>query len=76
MSFELLANETLYEIFEYLDAVELFRSFYGVNRRFNSILLVYFRSYRVNFLARYYLSLIIKQIVSLRLSDNDDESPS
>jgi hypothetical protein len=38
MTLEALANEILHEIFEYLDAVELFRSFYNLNRRFSTLL--------------------------------------
>jgi hypothetical protein len=46
---EALANEILLELFEFLDAVELFRAFYDLNNRFNTLLLTHFRAYRINF---------------------------
>jgi hypothetical protein len=85
MTLEALANEILHEIFEYLDAVELFRSFYHLNHRFNTIVSVYFHAYRVNFhsvlkyqsdfLSQNYLSTIVNQVISLYLSDNNHTSP-
>jgi len=85
MTLEALANEILHEIFEYLDAAELFRSFHNLNHRFNIILFVYFHAYRVNFhlalkyqsdfLSRDYLLSITNQIISLSLSDNNDKTP-
>jgi hypothetical protein len=36
--FECLPNETLMEIFEYLDARDLFRAFYNLNSRFTKVL--------------------------------------
>jgi hypothetical protein len=81
MIFESLANE----IFEYLDAAELFRAFHNLNNRFNSIIFVYFHVYRVNFysilkyesdfLPRHHFPLISNKIISLSLSDNFNESP-
>ena len=82
---QILANEILLELFEFLDATERFRAFHNLNNRFNTILFTHYQLYRVNFhsvlkyeselLSRHYLQLIADQIVSLHLSDNYDESP-
>jgi len=86
MTLEALANELLLELFEFLDVAELFRAFYGLNSRFNALLFTQCRAYRVNFhsILKYqseffdqpYLPLVANQIISLRLSDSKDESPS
>ena len=83
MTLESFPNELLLELFGFLDAAELFRAFHGLNTRFNALLLRQYRNYRANFYytvnyqsnlpSLLYLPLIIHQIVSLRLSDNNDE---
>ncbi|CAF3771269.1 unnamed protein product [Rotaria sp. Silwood1] len=82
MTLESLSNELLIELFELLNGIDVLRSFRGLNTRFNSLLLIYFRTYRVdlrsiskeNFtlFCQTYLPLIINQIIHLRLSDDDD----
>ncbi len=86
MTLEALANELLLELFKFLEAVDLFRAFHGLNSRFNSLLVTQFRAYHLNFhsvlkyqldfLPLYYLPLIANKTLSLRLSDKYDESPS
>lgn len=85
MSLELLANELLLDLFEYLDGNYLIRAFHGLNSRFDQLILNHFHSYRFDFrsitkynfdiICKYYFPLIIKQIKSLTLS-NDDETPN
>jgi hypothetical protein len=84
MSLELLADELLLDLFEYLPAVHLLRVFYDLNTRFNTLLFVHFRAYRFDFrsvskrdfdsVCQQHLSSIADRILSLRLSD-DDETP-
>ncbi|CAF0943501.1 unnamed protein product [Adineta steineri] len=81
MILESLSNELFIELFELFDAVDLFRAFYGLNTRFNS-LLIHLRGYRVDFrsifkedfnhFCRTYLPFIINRTIYLRLSDNED----
>ncbi|CAF1019433.1 unnamed protein product [Adineta steineri] len=85
MYFESLANELLLDIFEFFDGIDLFRSFYGLNTRFNNLLSTHFHPYRFdfrsiskhnfNFICHHCLPLIIERIISLKLS-NDDETPN
>jgi hypothetical protein len=49
MNLELLANELLLDLFEYLNGIHLFRAFHGLNSRFNNLLLTYFRFYALDF---------------------------
>jgi len=84
MQFESLANELLLDVFEYFNAIHLFRAFHGLNSRIDKLLLIHFHDYNVDFqsvskrdfniFCRKYFSLIIKRVVSLRLS-NDNETP-
>ncbi|CAF1250617.1 unnamed protein product [Adineta steineri] len=79
MILESLSNELFIELF---DVVDLFRSFCGLNTRFNSLLLIHFRDCRVDFrsifkedfnrFCRTYLPFIMNQTIYLRLSDNED----
>ncbi len=83
---EILPNELLLELFQYLDATELFRAFWNLNNRFDTLLFTHFRLYHVNFhsfikyqtdfLSRHVIPLITNQIISIRLSDNEDNDPS
>ncbi|CAF1563534.1 unnamed protein product, partial [Adineta ricciae] len=85
MSLESLANELLLDIFECINAIDLFRAFYGLNTRFNELLLVHARIYHVDFqsasqhdfnhFCRAYLPLISRQVATLHLSNDDDETP-
>jgi hypothetical protein len=82
MTLESLSNELFTDLFELFNAVELFRCFHGLNIRFNSLLFIHFRTYRVDFRSifkedfnvfyRTYLPSIINRIIYLRLSDDDD----
>ncbi|CAF1086179.1 unnamed protein product [Adineta steineri] len=86
MSLELLANEILFDVFEYLSSVDLFHSFNGLNYRFDNLLLGYFRQNKhfdfrliykedLNLIRRRYLPLFINEITSIDLS-NDDTNPN
>ena len=82
MSLEILANELLFELFEYFSSVDLFRAFNGLNSRFNFLIIEYFRSHQhidfrlifkedLNEIRRRYLPLFINEIKSVYLSDDD-----
>ena len=84
MKFENLANELLLELFEYLPIMDLFHVFYGLNRRFNTLLNVNFRAFHLDcrsmrkhdfdVICQKYLPNISDRIRSIRLSD-DNETP-
>ena len=84
MNFECFANELLIDVFEYLDAAQLFDAFYGLNHRFNSLLGANLASYHLDFRSvsksRFervccdHLPSIVTRIRSLHLSD-DDRTP-
>ncbi|CAF4764839.1 unnamed protein product [Rotaria sp. Silwood1] len=79
---ESLANETLLDLFEFVSPLDLFRAFYGLNYRLNTLILGHFRTYRFDFrsisredfdvICRVYFPLIIDRIIYLRLSDDGD----
>jgi hypothetical protein len=82
MSFELLANELLFDLFEYLSLVDLFHSFNGLNIRINNIIIEYIRINKsidlrliykedLNIIRRRYIPLIVNEIHSIYLSDDD-----
>ncbi len=82
MSLELLANELLFDLFDYLSSVDLFHSFNGLNSRFDSLMIEYFRNNKsidfrlifkedLNLIRRRYLPLFINEITSICLSDDD-----
>ncbi|CAF4461561.1 unnamed protein product [Rotaria sp. Silwood2] len=82
MSLEKLANELLFDIFEYLSIVDLFHGFHGLNCRIDNIIIEYIRNSKhidfrlilkedLNIFRRRYLSLFINDIKSIYLSDND-----
>src|SRR5205085_12283063 len=82
MSLELLANELLFDLFEYLSYVDLFHSFNGLNSRFDNLLIEYFQIHKsfdfrlifkedLNIIRRRYLPLFINEITTICLSDND-----
>ncbi|CAF3778536.1 unnamed protein product [Rotaria sp. Silwood1] len=82
MKLEYLANEVLHDLFEYFDPIELIHAFEGLNTRFNRLLFIYFRSYRLDFrsisksnfdlICKQYLPLIIDHVSSLCLSDGGE----
>jgi hypothetical protein len=77
--FEDLSNEIIYEIFEYLDAYDIYEGFRDLNRRFQNLLLTSTIPLKINHLFlskstfyRYFTHLItpnIHRIRSFRLSD-------
>ncbi|CAF1408424.1 unnamed protein product [Adineta ricciae] len=84
MSLEYLANEILLNLFEYFKIEDVFRAFYQLNSRFNTLLLKYFRAYHLDFqsiskhdfhlICTKYFPLISNQIISLRLCDEINAS--
>ncbi len=84
MRLELLANEILLDLFEYLNTSDLFHAFYNLNYRFKQLLRTHIRFYSLDFrsiskdcfdiICEQYLPSTIDQITSLYLSD-DDETP-
>ena len=82
MSFEDFPNELLYDVFEYLSSVDLFRAFNGLNIRFDQLLIEYYQirqsiDFRLtskedlSLIRQRYLPSIVHQINSLCLSDED-----
>jgi hypothetical protein len=82
MDLELFPNEILLELFEYFNSADLFRVFYGLNSRFNSLLHNQFRAHRFQFksiakrhfdmICQQHLPFIADRIVGISLADNDD----
>ncbi|CAF1466635.1 unnamed protein product [Adineta steineri] len=85
MIFEELPNEIVYEIFDYLSAVDLLLCFFNLNSHFNKLLYEqlnkshfdFRRISKVNFdyICEKYISSLVDQITSIHLS-NDDNTPS
>lgn len=83
MQFESLANELILDLFEFFDTAHLFQAFLGLNSRFNQLLYHHFRFHQLNLqtiskedfeiISEKFLPLIIDQIPSLHLSN--DETP-
>ena len=85
MRMESLANELIVDTFEYLSAVDLFRSFHGLNQRFDGLLREYFRvhpyvdfrrGYKedIQLMCRDYLPMFAIDLRGIYLS-NHDTSP-
>jgi len=84
MGLESLANELLFEIFDYMTVGQTLRSFQSLNSRFNQLIVVYLRVTRhhdLRFISLHHsniyqsqLSQMVNQIWSLTIS-NDDETP-
>jgi hypothetical protein len=76
---ELVSNEVLIDLFEFLNVVNLFRAFYGLNNRFDRLIFTKLQRYHLDFrsipkpefeiVCRQYLPSILNRIISLRLSD-------
>ncbi|CAF1009975.1 unnamed protein product [Rotaria sp. Silwood1] len=85
MSFELLPNEILLDVFIYFNGVELLRTFYGLNSRLNFLLHDRFLSCSFKFnsvskrdfdmICQQYLSSMAAYIITLDLTD-DEETPT
>ncbi|CAF3657219.1 unnamed protein product [Rotaria sp. Silwood1] len=84
MNLESFSNELLLDLFEYFSAVDLLRTFYNLNFRFNNLIMIHFQHFDLNFrsVSQYdfnliccqYLPIIVNDINSLSLS-NDDDTP-
>ncbi|CAF0847749.1 unnamed protein product [Adineta steineri] len=84
MNFELLANELILDIFEYLNSTQLLRAYHGLNIRLNNLLYLHFQNYSLDFrsvikkdfndICQNILPLLTHQITSIHLS-NDDDTP-
>ena len=82
---EILANELLLDIFEYMSTAHLIHAFFGLNSRFHQLLYTHFRNRELNFqfidkqnfdiICRQHLPALTENIFSLYLS-NDDETPN
>lgn len=81
-TFDSFSTELLIDIFEFLNAVDLLRAFDGLNSHLNYLLLIYFRTYRLDFRSIFnkdfnvfcgkYLPSILNRTIYLRISDADD----
>ncbi|CAF0741564.1 unnamed protein product [Adineta ricciae] len=79
MSLEQLANELLLEVFDYLDCLTIFRAFYGLNYRFNQLIILQIQKFDLDFrlvpkcsfdlFCQQHLPLLKTRIVSLHLSN-------
>ncbi|CAF1319496.1 unnamed protein product [Rotaria sordida] len=79
---ESLSNDLFLDLFKLFDAFNFFRAFYDLNTRFNSLLLIHFQAYCVDFRSilkkdfntfyQMYFPLIINCIIYLQLSDDED----
>ena len=82
MIFESLPNEIFLDLFDYFDGVDLFRAFYGLSGRFNSLLYNQHRTFFFNFhalskrhfdvICQQHLPKIADRVVALSFSDSDD----
>ena len=80
MKLESLANELLLHLFEFLDGTDILRAFHGLNSRFETLLVVPFQTYHLNFksiskrdfelIYQQYLPLIRDRTLSLCFSDD------
>ena len=80
MSLEQLVNELLLKVFDYLNCLTIFRAFYGLNHRFNQLIVSQIPKYDLNFrlvskryfdlFCQQHLPLLMARIVSLHLSND------
>jgi len=82
MHFELLANELLFDVFEYLSFVDLLNGFQNLNNRFDNLIVDYCQTCQsldfrliskenLNFFRRRYLPSVVDHIENIYLSDSD-----
>ena len=79
---ENLANELLFDLFQYFDSIPLIHAFCGLNSRFNNLLSIHFQTHSLDFrsvskhhfenISREHILSIANQIVSLGLFNNDE----
>ncbi len=82
MSLELLGNELLLDLFQFLSTAQLLRVFNRLNHRFDTLLLEHFCAHGSHFrslskhdfdiIFQQHLSSIVDQITSLRLADDNE----
>ncbi|CAF1537783.1 unnamed protein product, partial [Rotaria sordida] len=70
---------------EYIHSIELIQSFYGLNKRFNNLILIHPQTFGLDFrstskqdfdiVSQLYLQRVKHRIFSLKLSNDDDETP-
>ena len=82
MNLERLANELFLELFKYLTSVHLLHAFSHLNYRFDTLLIIHFKSHSLDFRSvskfdfdvtcRQHLPSMIDRIIALRLSDDHD----
>jgi hypothetical protein len=80
MSFELLPNEILLDLFDYFDSTDLFFTFHGLNSRFNYLIYNQNQFYRFNFkwvskrnfdrICQQHIPGIADRVIALQLSDH------
>ena len=78
---ERLADDVLYEVFEYLGGISTLRPFSLLNSRFDVLLIIHFRNHPLDFygsskydfdlVCREKLPSMVEHITALRLSDGD-----
>ena len=79
---ENLANELLFDLFQYFDSIHLIYAFCGLNSRFNNLLFIHFQTHSLDFrsvskhhfenISQEHILSIANQIVSLGLFSNDE----
>ena len=84
MNFEVLPNEIILDLFEYISINDLFSGFFDLNARFSQLLCIQFQRFHLdlrllsktkfNHICTKFVPLIIDRIRSIHLS-NDDNSP-
>ncbi len=82
MNLELLPNEILLDIFDYIGGIYLLPAFYGLNSYFNLLLYKQFRAYRFNFffiskckfdmICQHHLPFIADRVIYLSLCDRNE----
>ncbi|CAF0738756.1 unnamed protein product [Adineta steineri] len=81
MNFNVLPNEILLAVFEYLNGNDLFYTFYGLNARINALLYKQYRCYYFDFfvlpkrnfdlICQQHIPMITDRILALHLSDSE-----
>jgi len=84
MNFEILPNEIILDLFDYLSLVHLYQSFFALNSRFNKLLCQQFQKFHLDFRLISKINFhrvcqndvlpVIDRIIFLHLS-NDDNTP-
>lgn len=82
MNLEILPNEILLDVFNYIDGTDLLHAFYGLNDRFSSLLYELYRNYHFQFnsvlkrhfdqTCQHHFPYIVDRITALSLSDSNN----